>query len=340
MVYDPRFMQQLQQQLNQLHATSRTKDRQLAELNQRCNEMQSVINALTAMRDGSSNNPEVEYIEQIPGRRVPYDLLIDIPVGANETTEVQDSVQISQEGPFIAVCRFATFQSTFEFRTTDPETAEQARLSGRSYGRYRPIHSAWDANDAQHNAVADTAGWYLTHLLNMAGMAAGSQLPAGTLGLPSNMSSFRTMQTDGRVTVINAGSSYPRQNISVPSSMWTRQINSPFELGALDFFERGETITVKYQPLHVNNPPAGNVAGPLVMAGAGALGLSDGYPWIEGQFDAHEGIATPGSSEIDDTTGENLPKTLQTDSVERLPNGILTIGWHGYRIIQPIGPAR
>jgi hypothetical protein len=148
------------------------------------------------------------------------------------------------------------------------------------------------------------------------------------------------MQTDGRITVINAGSSYPRQNISVPSSMWTRQINSPFELGALDFFERGETITVKYQPLHVNNPPAGNVAGPLVMAGAGALGLSDGYPWIEGQFDAHEGIATPGSSEIDDTTGENLPKTLQTDSVERLPNGILTIGWHGYRIIQPIGPAR
>jgi hypothetical protein len=340
-MYDPRFMQQLQAQLNQLHASSRTKDQQLAKLAKRCEQMQSVINAISAQRQGSSANPEVEYIEQIPGRRVPYDLLIDIPVGANETTEVQDSVQISQEGPFVAVARFATFQSTYEFRTTDPDTAEQSRLAGRSYGRYRPIHSAWDIEDSQHNAYTDAGNWFLTHLLNMPGMLAGDELPSGALGLPSNMSSFRTMQTDGRVTVVNAGSSYPRQNVSVPSSMWTRQINSPFELGALDFFERGETLTVKYQPLHVNNPPAGNVTGSLVMAGAGALGSGpDNWPFAEGQFDAHEGVATPGASVIATKGDENLPTALNVDSVERLPNGILTIGWHGYRIIQPIGPAR
>jgi hypothetical protein len=28
-----------------------------------------------------------------------------------------------------------------------------------------------------------------------------------------------------------------------------------------------------------------------------------------------------------------------TDAVQRLPDGILTIGWEGYRIIQPVGPA-
>ncbi len=339
-MYDPQYLAQVQQQLNALHAAGRVKDRQWQEMNRRCNEMQSAINSMVALREGSSNNPEVEYIEQIPGRRVPYDLLIDIPIGANETTEVQDSVQISQEGPFVAVARYASFLSTFELRTTDPETQEQSRLAGRSYGRYRPIHSAWDQNDSQHNAQNDAGNWYLTHLLNMAGMTVGDELPSGALGLPSNLSSFRTMQTDGRVTVVNAGSSYPRQNVSVPSTMWSRQINSPFELGALDFFERGETITVKYQPMHVNNPPAGNVAGPLVMAGAGALGQTAGYPFVEGQYDAAEGVATPGASDIQQKGGENLMSLLQTDSVERLPNGILTIGWHGYRIIQPIGPAR
>lgn len=340
-MYDPQYLANIQRQLNQLHAASRTKDRHLAELGQRCNELQSVVNAVQAKRDGASANPEVELIEQIPGRRVPFDLLIDIPVGANETTEVQDSVQIPQEGPFVAVARYASFQSTYELRTTDPDTQDQARFTGRSYGRYRPIHSAWDGNDSQHNSQSDTGNWFLTHLLNMPGMAVGDRLPAGTLGLPSNMSSFRTMQTDGRITVVNAGSSYPRQNVSVPSSMWTRQLNSPFDLGALDFFERGETITIKYQPLHVNNPPAGNVGGSFVLAGAGALGADEtAYPYVEGQYDAHEGVATPGSSTIEDKGGENLPSALPVDSVERLPNGILTIGYHGYRIIQPIGPAR
>jgi hypothetical protein len=241
----------------------------------------------------------------------------------------------------VAVARFATFQSTFEFRTTDPDSGEQARLAGRSYGRYRPIHSAFDQEDSQHNATTDAGNWYLAHLLNITGMAAGDSLPSGALGLPSNLSSFRTMQTDGRVTVVNAGSSYPRQNVSVPSSMWTRQINSPFELGALDFFERGETLTIKYQPLHVNNPPAGNVSGTEVLAAAEKTGASPAnWPFIQGQYDAHEGIATPKATEVQDVSGENFPAALLTDSVERLPNGILTIGWHGYRIIQPIGPAR
>jgi len=50
-------------------------------------------------------------IEDIPGRRVPFVLLMDIPIGNNTTSIREQSVTISQEGPFVAVKRMATFQS-------------------------------------------------------------------------------------------------------------------------------------------------------------------------------------------------------------------------------------
>ena len=90
----------------------------------------------------------------------------------------------------------------------------------------------------------------------------------GGLELPSATSGFRTMEFDGRILVEDAGSGRPRQNISVPSSLWTTQINSPQDLGALDFFERGSVVTFKVQPNHVNNPPAGNVQGDAIFSGA------------------------------------------------------------------------
>lgn len=135
------------------------------------------------------------------------------------------------------------------------------------------------------------------------------------------------MEFDGRIEVINAGSSYPRQNISVPSSMWSPQINAPQELGALDFFERGEIITVKVQPTHVNNPPAGNADGLNIF------GIT-GWPFLAGQYDPHEGIVTPSGFAFID--GSMI--RIGTDPITRLPDGILTIGWEGYRIIQPVGP--
>jgi hypothetical protein len=146
--------------------------------------------------------------------------------------------------------------------------------------------------------------------------------------IPSSMSGFRTMEFDGRVLVENAGSSYPRQNISVPSSLWTAEINSPQQLGCLDFYERGEVITFRIQPTHVNNPPAGNVDGPSIF-GAGVTN----WPFVGGQFDRHEGIVTPG---IFSQAG--AIQDIITDPIQRLPDGILTIGFLGYRIQQPVGP--
>src|SRR3990170_4335750 len=40
--------------------------------------------SLTANRSGGSDN-DVRYVKDIPGRRVPYVMIVDIPIGADET---------------------------------------------------------------------------------------------------------------------------------------------------------------------------------------------------------------------------------------------------------------
>lgn len=340
--YDPGFAQaverlraEFQQGLNRAAGGLRKySDDQLEKLASRVDELGRVTAAMAASRHGGGGElPSVRQIESIPGRRVPYVLVVDIPVGADVTSTRENSVPISQEGPFVCVRRMATFQSALEYSVTSG--GQSVRFTGRSYGRYRPVHSVYDLMDGQHNSLSDASLWFLSWLANP-GEAAGIELPAASLSLPSNSSSFRSMEFDGRISVINAGSSYPRQNISVPSSFWAAECNSPVALGALDFFERGEVITVRVQPNHVNNPPAGNVDAdaifPLRAAGVGA----GGWPFVEGQYDLHEGIATADAS----TMGQLLPlrvTPVMTDPVSRMPEGILTVAWEGYRIIQPVG---
>ncbi len=277
-----------------------------------------IAQGLGGSRSGGSGGLDRNIrIEDLPGRRVPYVLLVDIPIQNNTTARQEASVTISQEGPFVAVRRMATFQSALQFQVTYGDSTV-GRFAGRSFGRYRPIHSAWDIGEAGSSLGATST--VLTGL------------PAAELNWttsPTNiMSGFLTMEFDGRIAVINAGSSYPRQNLQdgVPSSMWTSQINSSQDLGALDFFERGEVITVMANPNHVNNPPAGNAQGFDIFGSAG-------WPFLDGQYDPQEGILTP--NPID----PNNPNTrITTDTVVRLPDGILTVAWEGYRIIQPVGP--
>lgn len=315
-------------------------DKQVAHLLGRLEELSNVTSSLAAYRSGGdsiswSRNGGVKLIEDIPGRRVPYVMVVDIPISADTTSTREGSVTISQEGPFVAVRRMATFQSALEFQVTEGTTV--SRFSGRSFGRYRPIHSVCDINDSQHNAITDASRWYLAALTNPGALTA-EVMPSGALGLPSNMSSFRSMEFDGRISVINAGSSYPRQNISIPSSFWAAEQNSPVALGALDFFERGEVLTVRVQPNHVNNPPAGNVDSDVIFPNRLAP-AAGGWPFVEGQYDSHEGIATPSGSTLgQDAPDELRASVLATDAIARLPEGILTIAWEGYRIIQPVGP--
>jgi hypothetical protein len=197
----------------------------------------------------------------------------------------------------------ATFVSAASFQVTQ-EDGSVARFQARSFGRYRPVSSVWDLNDG-HPVVQ----------VSQAQAFPGTGNPH--IVSPSNAASFRTMQGDFRFLVENAGSSYPRSNQEVPSTFWSRAINEPWELGALDFFERGEVITIKVLPLHPSNPQYGDIQ---QFAAGNAL-----YPTLASQWDAVEGI------------DDRVLAGATTSPVTRVYDGILTIGFHGYRIIQPAG---
>lgn len=264
-------------------------------------DLQKVLSKTVGARSG---DPKIQYVENIPGRRVPFDLLVDIPIGASITSVQQQSVTVSQEGPFVAVCRIATFVSQYEFQYLNPDGGATSTFNGRSYGRYRPIHSAWDLNDGQpYNSVSQVVGFPGTGAPHVAS--------------PPTASPFRSMEGDFRIKFEDAGSSFPRSNLEVPSTFWTKEINSPFELGALDVFERGEVLTWKVLPLHPNNPAYGNLS---------AFGAPNPlYPFLDSQYDAVEGI-----NDFNDPDATS-------DPITRLPNGVMTIGFHGYKIIQPAG---
>lgn len=274
------------------------------ELEQQRRDIRNLSEALSRLEGQASGDPQnIQYVEQIPGRRIPFDMMVTLPISSGVTATQQASTSVSQDGPFVAVARFATFQSAYQFNRTDPDTQAVTSFQGRSFGRYRPIHSAWDINDAnpQYQPVV------------------GGALPgtgAAIYASPSNHSNFRTMEFDGTIEFLHQGSSFRRQNIPLPSAFYTQQINAPFSLGALDFFERGTVLEWNITPLHVNNPGFGNASG---------FSVGGSYPFLDSQYDVHEGVVDP---EI---------ATVTTDPVTRLPDGILTIGFHGYRIVQPAG---
>jgi hypothetical protein len=272
-------------------------------LKQESEQMRSLIARMQV--SGQCGDPKIQRIENIPGRRVPFDMLVDIHIPANQQGTVQGSFTISQEGPFVAVARMATFVSALQYSVAD-NNSNALSFNGRSFGRYRPIHSAWDLNDGKPHVD-----------VYMAAVAPGTGSPSITS--PSNTSSFRSMEGDFRVMCRNAGSSFPRSNIEVPSTFWTKSINEPWELGALDFMERGEVYTFEILPMHPNNPTFGNING--------FSSLNANWPWLGSQFDAVEGI--------NDASRADYTGTV--DPVTRNPAGILTIGFHGYRIVQAPG---
>jgi len=289
--------------------------RQENERHQR--EMQALADALEKVKGsgggfGSGNvgvDDRVRYIESIPGRRIPFDFMVSIPIGTNSIAQAQGTKTVSQDGPFVAVARVATFQSAYQFRRIDPVTQEQAVFQGRSFGRFRPTSSVWDLNDATAGMFQPTTG--------LAPPGTGAPIVAS----PSNMSGFRSMEFDGLIQMLNQGAGYPRDNQDggIPSAFYSESINAAFQLGALDFFERGETIQWKVTPTHVNNPPAGNLSG----YAAGGV-----FPFLASQYDVHEGV------------NDQLDPDATTDPITRLPDGILWVGLHGIKIVQPPGPVR
>ncbi len=315
------LQQAVQQQMNAGFANFRQQHaNQAQKLDQKLAQLASIADGLKVERSmlGASMDDfrrGVVRIEDLPGRRIPFDYFVDIPIASGDTSFRESSITISMEGPFVAVRRFAVFQSLFQFQVSTG-AAVPSKFAGRTYGRWRPVSSVFDLNDSQQNNVISTANTFPT----------GAYI--ANPELTSTQAGARSMVFDGRILVINAGSSFPRQDFSVPSpsALWSDGYGGLADLGCLDFFERGEVITIRVQPTHVNNPPAGNADGTNIF---GAVG----WPFLNGQFDKHEGIVTPTAF----TSSSGTLTRLNPDSVTRLSDGVLTIGFVGYRIQQPPG---
>lgn len=281
--------------------------REHREMQGEIHRLANILSGLKMERIGGANgDAAVQRIENIPGERVPFDMLVEIPIPAGSTELVNQTFTVSMEGPFVAEARMCTFLSQYRFQRLDPVTAQITSFLGRTFGRFRPISSATDHNDAL--LMAETS-----RVVAFPGTGNPSYAS------PSNHAPARSMQGDFRIKVLKQDSGFPRSNITVPSTFWSTYINSPFPLAALDFFPRASVVEISVTPMHISNPNAGNLQG----YGAGGV-----FPYLDSQFDHHEGIMDP----LDNTLIAGDP-----DPITRNPAGILIIGFRGFRIQQPQG---
>ena len=267
-------------------------------------ELASALAAEMKALKASPQRTGMRYIEDIPGTRVPYDLLVSIPIASGEAGPFTQTAVVSADGPFVAVERVLTFVSQLSFQVLS-EGGDRPIFNGRSFGRYRPTHSACDFFDAN--------GGY-TQPIGQADPGDG----LFSLVSSNQHSPFRTMEWDGTIEVVAAGSGLRRQNTPVPSSIWCPGIGGVSQLPALDYFAPTSSIEFTARSNHINNPNAGNI-----QSLVGAL------PYLDSQYDGHEGIAY----------GAAVPDAATADTVTRLPNGILIVGYRGFRIIQTQGNA-
>lgn len=279
------------------------------ELVKTLRNMEDLRNALSRVQvQAQTGDPNIQRVENIPGRRIPFDFIVEIPFNAGNAATQQQIITIDQSGPFVAVARYAAFISTYKFSFKDPESGNVTLYNGRSYGRCRPVHSVNDLNDGQPFSSVSMA-------LAFPGTGAAH------IASPSNASPFRSMEMDFRIAMQEQGSSIRRQNTALASSLWVRANGDAFQLGALDFFERSQVISFEVQPLHTPNQDFGNIAG--------FTGPGGDWPFAASGWDTIEGINDPAISVDDDT-----------DPITRIPQGVLQIGYHGYRIMQPPGPGQ
>jgi hypothetical protein len=278
-----------------------------SQLQEAVSNQEALKNALSRLQvQQTQGDPNIQRIENIPGRRIPFDCLVEIPIPAGQTATQQQTYLIPQTGPFVAVARYATFLSLLQYQLLNENNQVLGTFNGRSFGRFRPISSVGDLNDGQiiDPVIADV----------------------GQPGFPGNgrrylasvpsASPFRSMGGDFRIEFQEEGANIVRQNKPVPSPFWSKGFCEPVELPCLDFFERNSVLKFSVTPTRPMNPAFGN-----------AFGFANGgnQPFADAQYDQVEGIYDEPQS------------TPTTDLVKRVPNGVLILGYFGYLIVQPAG---
>jgi hypothetical protein len=183
----------------------------------------------------------IRYIEDIPGKRVPYFLGFNIEIpGPDSPTEtlrgarLPDVKQVSMDGPFVCTSYMTAFlMKTFSIgpytidndpntgRPNDPQAGIEV-ITPLS-GRFRPCASTADP----------FSGAYI-------GAQVGPFNEAGA----SLVNTFRPGEIDFLFEVQDSGVDRLRQNqVPIPSRYLVTEFDRPLYLPVSDFFERGTTIT-------------------------------------------------------------------------------------------------
>jgi len=248
----------------------------------------------------------IRYIEDIPGKRVPYFLnfSIDIPGPTDPNFTLAGSVlvdnkQISMDGPFVCTSYMSAFlMRTYSIgpytigdtggRPNDPPAGTEV-ITPLS-GRFRPVASTADP----------FSGAYI-----------GAQVGPISIAGAQAVQTFRPGEIDYLFEIQDNGSNRNRQNqIPMPSRYIFSEFDRPLYLPVGDFFERGSTVTWKMTLMH-----------DLGFAEVNYATLPNGFA---------EGDQTP------------APDPAATGDVGRVPvaiGGTIYFTMCGYKILQAESPA-
>lgn len=180
----------------------------------------------------------IRYIEDIPGKRVPYfmQFQIDIPGPTLPATTVagsklSDTKTVSQDGPFVCTQYLGAFlMKTFSIGPYETGT-DQGRPNDPAAGTevITPLSGRW-------RAVASTADPF-------AGAYIGARIGALTVAAAQTAQTFRPGIIDFLFEIADEGVDRLRQNqVPIPSRYLFSEFDRPLYLPVSDFFERGSSI--------------------------------------------------------------------------------------------------
>lgn len=186
----------------------------------------------------------IRYIEDIPGKRVPYfqGFQINIPGQSNPTvslagSRLSDAKQISQDGPFVCTTYLSAFMlrcfslggypgtGSAVGRPNDPDVGSE--VSTPLSGRFRPVSSSADPFSGAYIGVG----------------IGGVPAAAANVAAAQAVQTFRPGIIDFLFEVADEGIDRLRQNqIPIPSRYLFSEFDRPLYLPVSDFFERGSSI--------------------------------------------------------------------------------------------------
>jgi hypothetical protein len=173
----------------------------------RLKQHEAQLTQLTALQKATADAPK--WIEQIPGRRVPYKAVIDLPILANSTAKVDGLYNVSQDGPFVL-----TGIGLFYKRMNPP--------SGQPADPFAGIWGYATASASRIISVFPTA--------------------AGFLGLD------QPHVTSGALQIVDRGSDRQWQNKEIPSALFSPEAGGIYVEPIACLFERDSVIEASFTP--------------------------------------------------------------------------------------------